>query len=160
MREKLKRLLGGLLGSGILILIVVAVFGLIALVGGNLMVLFGFSYKSTGSLLLYFLTGTLIGLPLEMLITGLSRALYQLGWTNRWQANLLYIPLDTIAKFFFVLAGGSMDGQCVSQRPGSVDIGTADGSDDASSQKRNVCEVEDRFEQRGAELCFGCFVLE
>lgn len=109
MREKLKRLLSGLLGSGILILIVVAVFGLIALVGGNLMVLFGFSYKSTGSLLLYFLTGTLIGLPLEMLITGLSRALYQLGWTNRWQANLLYIPLDTMATFFsFWLADQGM----------------------------------------------------
>lgn len=100
MREKIKQMLGTLLGSGVLLLIVLAVFAAVSFLGGNFMTLFGFSYESVGSLLLYFVAGELMSLPLEIGIVGTSRALYRQGYVNRRQANLLYIPLDTIATIF------------------------------------------------------------
>ena len=77
-------------------LIIFVVFAVIALLGGNLMALFGFRYESTGALLLYFLAGGLIGFPLEVFSTALPQALYDLGQIDRRQANFLYIPLDTL----------------------------------------------------------------
>ena len=100
MREKIKQMLGTLLGSGVLLLIVLAVFAAVSFLGGNFMTLFGFSYESVGSLLLYFVAGELMSLPLEIGIVGTSRALYRQGYVSRRQANLLYIPLDTIATIF------------------------------------------------------------
>ena len=111
MREKIKQLLGTLLGSGVLLLIVFAVFAAVSFLGGNFMTLFGFSYKSVGNLLLYFVAGELISLPLELVIVGISQALYQLGHVGRRQANLLYIPLDTMATIFaFWMADQLMSG--------------------------------------------------
>ena len=100
MREKIKQLLGDLLGSGVLLLTVLAVFAVVSFLGGNFMTLFGFSYESVGSLLLYFVAGELISLPLELVIVGMSQSLYRQGHVDRRQANLLYIPLDTMATIF------------------------------------------------------------
>lgn len=100
MREKIKQLLGDLLGSGVLLLTVLAVFAVVSFLGGNFMTLFGFSYESVGSLLLYFVAGELISLPLELVIVGMSQSLYRQGHVDRRQANLLYVPLDTMATIF------------------------------------------------------------
>ena len=100
MREKIKQLLGDLLGSGVLLLTVLAVFAAVSFLGGNFMTLFGFSYESVGSLLLYFMAGELISLPLELVIVGMSQSLYRQGHVDRRQANLLYVPLDTMATIF------------------------------------------------------------
>lgn len=100
MREKIKQLLGDLLGSGVLLLTVLAVFAAVSFLGGNFMTLFGFSYESVGSLLLYFVAGELISLPLELVIVGMSQSLYRQGHVDRRQANLLYVPLDTMATIF------------------------------------------------------------
>ena len=69
---------------------------MVALVGGNVMRLFGFRYDSVGQLLLYFLLGELIGLPLDLISTALPKALYRMGKVDRRQGNLLYIPMDTL----------------------------------------------------------------
>ena len=100
MREKIKQLLGDLLGSGVLLQTVLAVFAVVSFLGGNFMTLFGFSYESVGSLLLYFVAGELISLPLELVIVGMSQSLYRQGHVDRRQANLLYVPLDTMATIF------------------------------------------------------------
>lgn len=100
MREKIKQLLGDLLGSGVLLLTVLAVFAAVSFLGGNFMTLFGFSYESVGSLLLYFVAGELISLPLELVIVGMSQSLYRQGHVDRRQTNLLYVPLDTMATIF------------------------------------------------------------
>lgn len=103
MKEKLKKLLAGLLGSGIMVLLLFGVFAVVALIGGNVMRLFGFRYDSVGQLLLYFLLGELLGLPLDLLSTALPKALYHMGKVSRWQGNFLYIPLDalcTMAAFW------------------------------------------------------------
>ena len=100
MKEKIKQLLGTLLESGVLLLIVFAVFAAVSFLGGNFMALFGFSYESVGSLLLYFVAGELISLPLELVVVGMSQTLYRQGHGSRWQVNLLYIPLDTLVTIF------------------------------------------------------------
>ena len=110
MKEKLKKLLAGLLGSGIMVLLLFGVFAVVALIGGNVMRLFGFRYDSVGQLLLYFLLGEVLGLPLDLLSTALPKALYHMGKVNRRQGNLLYIPMDalfTMAAFW--LADQFMD---------------------------------------------------
>ena len=96
MKEKLKKLLAGLLGSGIMMLLLFGTFAVVALVGGNVMRLFGFRYDSVGQLLLYFLLGELIGLPLDLISTALPKVLYRMGKLDRRQGNLLYIPMDTL----------------------------------------------------------------
>ena len=103
MKEKLKKWLAGLLGSGIMILLLFGVFAVVALIGGNVMRLFGFRYDSVGQLLLYFLLGEVLGLPLDLLSTALPKALYHMGKVNHRQGNLLYIPVDalfTMAAFW------------------------------------------------------------
>ena len=110
MNEKLKKWLAGLLGSGIMVLLLFGVFAVVALVGGNVMRLFGFRYDSVGQLLLYFLLGEVLGLPLDLLSTALPKALYHMGKVDRRQGNLLYIPMDalfTMAAFW--LADQLMD---------------------------------------------------
>jgi len=95
-KEKLIKWLAGLLGSGIMILLLFGTFAVVALVGGNVMRLFGFRYDSVGQLLLYFLLGELIGLPLDLISTALPKVLYRMGKVDRRQGNLLYIPMDTL----------------------------------------------------------------
>ena len=109
MKEKLKKWLAGLLGSGIMILLLFGTFAVVALVGGNVMRLFGFRYDSVGQLLLYFLLGELIGLPLDLISTALPKALYRMGKVDRRQGNLLYVPMDTLFTMAaFWLADGLM----------------------------------------------------
>lgn len=103
MREKLKKFLAGLLGSGIMVLLFLGVFAVVALVGGNVMHLFGFRYDSVGQLLLYFLLGEVLGLPLDLISTAIPKVLYRMGKVNRRQGNFLYIPMDalfTMAAFW------------------------------------------------------------
>ena len=102
MREKLKKFLAGLLGSGIMVLLFLGVFAVVALVGGNVMHLFGFAVcldlvnALLGQLLLYFLLGEVLGLPLDLLSTALPKVLYRMGKVNRRQGNFLYIPMDAL----------------------------------------------------------------
>lgn len=109
MREKLKKFLAGLLGSGIMVLLFLGVFVVVALVGGNVMHLFGFRYDSVGQLLLYFLLGEVLGLPLDLISTALSKVLYRMGKVNRRQGNFLYIHMDAL----FTMAAFWMADQCL-----------------------------------------------
>lgn len=103
MKEKIQKLLAGLLGTGIIMLLFFGVFAVVALVSGNVMELFGLRYDSIDQLLLYFLFGELLGVPLDLFSTALPQVLYRLGKVDRRQANLLYIPMDalfTMAAFW------------------------------------------------------------
>ena len=81
-----------------------------ALVFSGLLRLLGFQYRSLGWLVLYLLASAALGLPLELLTNGLARALFKLGRLTRRQANLLFIPLDTLCScFIFRLVDLLMD---------------------------------------------------
>lgn len=111
LKKKMKRLLGAVLGSGAVFFLVLAVISAVALLGGNLMAVFGFQYRSVGQLILYFLLVELISIPLDPFCQGTPRALYKMERVNRRQANMLYIPLDALCTFFaFWLADRLMDG--------------------------------------------------
>ena len=58
----------------------------------------GVRYTSFGWLIGYVVFSSVIGLPLELFTNGLAGALFRLGWATRRQANLLYIPLDTLCS--------------------------------------------------------------
>ena len=111
MEEKIRKMLGMALGSAVMCLIVFGVFAVIALVGGNLMALFGFRYDGIGSLLLFFLLGAVVGLPLEVFSSAFPRALYAVGKISRWGGKR---PLYSSGFSFyhgFVLADRPMDGK-------------------------------------------------
>lgn len=111
MKEKLLKILGGALASGILGLVIFLPIAVIALLGGGLMGVFGFRYDSVGQLILYFVAAAVIGFPLGLFSAGLPRALYHMKWVSRRGGNLLYIPLDTLCSFFsFWLADLVMEG--------------------------------------------------
>lgn len=93
------------LAIGILVLIVLAVVGVIAVACGTVLEWLGLRYDSVGQLLLYVLYSALLGLPLDLFSTASVRALYRLGKVDRRQGNLLYIPMDTlftVAAFWLV----------------------------------------------------------
>lgn len=85
-----------LLAIGILVLIVLAVVGVIAVACGTVLEWLGLRYDSVGQLLLYVLYSALLGLPLDLFSTASVRALYRLRKVDRRQGNLLYIPMDTL----------------------------------------------------------------
>lgn len=94
-----------LLAIEILVLIVLAVVGVIAVVCGTVLEWLGLRYTSVGQLLLYVLYSALLGLPLDLFSTASVRALYRSRKVNRRQGNLLYIPMDTlftVAAFWLV----------------------------------------------------------
>ena len=103
MREKL---ISALLALGL----IGGFIALEALLLSGLLRLLGFQYDSLGWLALYLLLSAALGLPLELFTNGLARALYRLGRATRWQANLLYIPLDALCScFIFLLVDALMD---------------------------------------------------
>ena len=77
--------------------IFIGVLSIIALISSQVMRLFGFTYESVGSILLFFLIATLISFPLNLVAGALPKALYSLQRINKINALILYLALDTIA---------------------------------------------------------------
>ena len=93
-----KNFWGAVLGVLLVVLLVLAVVAAVVLVDAGLLHLLGVRYASFGWLVGYVLLSSVIGLPLELFTNGLAGALFRLGWATRRQANLLYIPLDTLCS--------------------------------------------------------------
>ena len=73
----------------------------IALLSSAVMRLFGFTYRSVGSIILFFLIATALSFPLCLVAGALPKALYEVGMlTSRKVALLLYLVLDTLATAF------------------------------------------------------------
>lgn len=71
----------------------------IALLGGAVMKIFGFKYKSIGSIILFFLIATIISFPISLIAETLPKVLLSSGKLSKESAILLYIILDTIVTF-------------------------------------------------------------
>ena len=99
-------ILGGIAAGALILGILAAVI----LAEAGLLHLLGVRYAAFGWLVVYVLLAAVLGLPLELFTNGLARALYRLGKATRRQANLLFIPLDTLCSFFiFWLVDACMD---------------------------------------------------
>ena len=76
--------------------IFIGVLSIIALISSQVMRLFGFTYASVGSIILFFLIATLISFPLNLIAGALPKALYSLQGINKVNAFILYLTLDTV----------------------------------------------------------------
>ena len=78
----------------------------IALLSSAVMRLFGFTYRSVGSIILFFLIATALSFPLCLVAGALPKALYEVGMlTSRKVALLLYLVLDTLASLWAWCSG-------------------------------------------------------
>lgn len=80
--------------------IFIAVLSIIAVISGAIMKLFGFQYKSVGSIVLFFIIATALSFPLNLIAGGLPKVLYELGRISKKAALILYLTLDTVATSF------------------------------------------------------------
>ena len=86
-----------LLSCGLLITIVLSV---LALLSGAVMKLFGFEYKSVGSVILFFIVAAILSYPLSLIASALPKALLSLNKLSIQEAKLLYVFLDTFATYW------------------------------------------------------------
>lgn len=81
-----------LLGMGLILALLAAV----SLVAGGVMKLFGFTYDSVGSLVLYFVAASVLSAVFGQVFSALPKALYEVGKLNRAEGVILYLVLDTL----------------------------------------------------------------
>lgn len=110
MKKKLVPLFARLLGGGFLALLIFGILAVLAAVSGILMGFLGFRYASLGSLLLYFLLILLIGLPLELVVSALSRSLVSTKRLSKDGGLIFYVVLDIFSTILSMsLADALMD---------------------------------------------------
>ena len=95
--EKHKEKIITLLLCGVLLIIVLSV---LALISGAIMKVFGFEYRSIGSIILFFIIATIISYPLGLIAGALPKALLSLDKVSMPTAITLYLILDTFATFW------------------------------------------------------------
>lgn len=100
------KFLGPLLGYGIIAGTLLAVVSILALIGGAVMRVLGFTYRSIGSFLLFFLLFLLLDLPFDLAAGALPKALCSMGRLSALQARVLHFVLDLL---FSVLAMRAAD---------------------------------------------------
>jgi len=72
---------------------------LVFLFGGFIMRLFGFEYRSIGSILLFFVIALILSFPIDLFVEALPKVLLvEFQKINLWQARVLYIILDTLCS--------------------------------------------------------------
>lgn len=95
--EKHKEKIITLLLCGVLFIIVLSV---LALISGAIMKVFGFEYRSIGSIILFFIIATIISYPLGLIAGAFPKALLSLDKVSIYTAMALYLILDTFATFW------------------------------------------------------------
>lgn len=76
MLEKIKNIIGKFIGFLIIVGIIVAIVSIIAIFGGALMKLFGFTYQSVGSIILFFVVSGILGFPIELFVKAIPKVLF------------------------------------------------------------------------------------
>ena len=95
--EKIKNNLGKLIGFLFIIGIIVAIISLLALFGGALMAMFGFTYQSIGSILLFFIISGILAFPAELFVKAIPKVLFlRFKKISAAEAKILFIVLDTL----------------------------------------------------------------
>lgn len=95
--EKHKEKIITLLLCGVLFIIVLSV---LALISGAIMKVFGFEYRSIGSIILFFIIATIISYPLGLIAGAFPKALLSLDKVSMPTSITLYLILDTFATFW------------------------------------------------------------
>ena len=94
--EKIKTILGKLIGFLIIVAIIVAIISLLALFGGALMKVFGFTYQSVGSIILFFAISGILAFPIELFVKAVPKVLFShFKKINEFEAKVMFVVLDT-----------------------------------------------------------------
>ena len=95
--EKIKAILGKLIGFLIIVAVIVAIISLLALFGGALMKMFGFTYKSVGSIILFFAISGILTFPIELFVKAVPKVLFShFKKINEFEAKVMFVVLDTL----------------------------------------------------------------
>lgn len=95
--QKIKAILGKLIGSLIVVGIIVAIISLLSLFGGALMKVFGFTYQSIGSIVLFFIISGILAFPIELFVKAVPKVLFShFKKINEFEAKIMFVVLDTV----------------------------------------------------------------
>ena len=93
----IKNSLGKLIGSLIMIAMIVAVVSVLAMFGGAFMKLFGFTYRSVGSILLFFMITGILAFPVELFVKAVPKVLFaHFRKITAFEAKVIFVVSDTL----------------------------------------------------------------
>ena len=96
MLEKIKNIIGKSIGFLIIVGIIVAIVSIIAIFGGALMKLFGFTYQSVGSIIMFFTVVGILAFPIELFVKAIPKVLFSyFRKINAFEAKVIFVILDT-----------------------------------------------------------------
>lgn len=96
MLKRIKNSLGNFVGYLIIVGIIVAIVSVLAIFGGALMKIFGFTYQSVGSIILFFALTGILAFPIEVFVKAIPKVLYShFKKINVFEAKFMFIVLDT-----------------------------------------------------------------
>lgn len=85
------------MGFLIVLGIIVFIVSLVALFGGALMKMFGFTYQSIGSIILFFTISGILPFPIELFVKAIPKVLFShFKKINVLEAKILFVVLDTL----------------------------------------------------------------
>ena len=94
---KIKEYLGKAVAFLVIVGIIVAIVSLVALFGGALMKLFGFTYHSVGSVILFFIISGILAFPIELFVKAIPKVLFShFRKITAFEAKVLFVVLDTM----------------------------------------------------------------
>ena len=120
MLGRIKNSIGKFIGFLIMVGIIVAIVSVVAIFGGALMKMFGFTYQSVGSIIMFFVISGILAFPLELFVKAVPKVLFShFKKINEFEAKIMFVVLDTIlAMIMFLLVDYFM--QSVSATPISL----------------------------------------
>lgn len=99
----IKNSIGKFVGFLIIVGIIVAVVAVIAIFGGALMKVFGFSYQSVGSIILFFVISGILAFPIEVFVKAIPKVLFShFKKITATEAKVIFVILDTMLSMLMM----------------------------------------------------------
>lgn len=94
--KKIKERLGQIVGFLIIVGIIIAIISVVAIFGGALMKIFGFTYQSVGSIILFFIVSGILAFPIELFVKAIPKVLFShFKKISAFEAKVIFVVLDT-----------------------------------------------------------------
>lgn len=104
MFKRIKNSIGKFIGFLIIVGIIAAIVSVVAIFGGALMKIFGFTYRSVGSIILFFVISSILAFPLELFVKAIPKVLFShFKKINEFEAKLMFVVLDTFLSMIMFL---------------------------------------------------------
>lgn len=84
------------MGFLVIVGIIVSIVSVLAIFGGALMKIFGFTYQSVGSIILFFVVSGILAFPIELFVKAVPKVLFlYFKKLTAFEAKVIFIVLDT-----------------------------------------------------------------